>query len=55
VLGVVQGFASSLQKPKQVQNNLKPIYALVNHDVFLYVNKTWQYLQRLSQVQWAFT
>jgi hypothetical protein len=55
VLVVIQGFASDFQKPTQVQNNLKLIYALVNHDALLYANKTWQYLQRLSQVQRALT
>jgi len=48
VLVVVEGFASSLQKPRQVQNNLKFIYALVNHDALLYASKT-------CQIQWAFT
>jgi hypothetical protein len=55
VFVVVEGFASNLQKPREVQNNLKFIYASVNHDALLYANKTCQYLKRLSQVQWAFT
>jgi hypothetical protein len=44
VLVVIQGFAFDLQ------NNLKLIYALVNHDALLYANKTCLYLQRLSQL-----